>query len=72
MTVKGSVDDRQLAEAFQFCVDWQLEPEAGAVVATRRPAASRPPGTVLSSSEPIPPSVEGSANLRRRTGRRPC
>jgi hypothetical protein len=72
MTVRGSVDDRQSAEAFQFCVDWQLEPEAGAMVATPRPATSTPPGTVPSSSEPIPASAEGSASLRSRTGRRPC
>ena len=36
MTGSGTLDDRELAEAFQFCVDWQLEVAADAVTAPTR------------------------------------
>ena len=54
MTVTSRVDDRESPDAFQFCVDWQLEAAAGAETAIPRRSLLTPPGTVPLPSEPSP------------------
>jgi hypothetical protein len=72
MTVTGTVDDRGIPEAVEFCVDWQLEAAAGAVTAIPVEATLTPPDTVLLPSDAIAASLRASANRPRGSTEIPC